>query len=166
MQKPLSVAIPSKWKVKLPNGATVQFIGICENPSAGKQWWGPDGTPTDYVPYINTEAYGPSRDDRKIYEMVWSVRFPKIPDGSNGGGTTTSLEGSMGSYGRSVRDKYGNRVQGNFSTGGYSFKNSRRKTTWKIGVKVGDGEYERVKFENISLVPGENQGFIIKIEKK
>jgi len=166
MQKPLIVAVPSKWKVKLPNGAIVQFIGICENPSAGKQWWGPDGAPIDYVPYLNSEAYGRDRDDRKIYEMVWKVKFPKMPDGSSGGGTSTRLEGSMGSYGRSVRDRYGNRVLGEFSAGGYSFKKSRKKTTLNIGVKVGDGEYERVEFQNISLVPGEDQGFKIVPEKK
>ena len=167
IQKPLTAAMPSKWKATLPNGAIVQFIGICENPSAGKQWWGPDGTPIDYVPYLNSEVYGNPRDDRQTYEMVWKVKFPKMPDGSSGGGTSTRLEGSMGSYGRSVRDKYGNQVQGNFSAEGYSFKKSRKKTTLNIGVKVrGQSEYDRVEFQNISLVPGEDQGFKIVPEKK
>jgi len=167
MQKPLTAAAPSKWKAKLPNGAIVQFIGICENPSAGKKWWGPDGTPMDYVPYLNSEAYGRNRDDRKIYEIVWKVKFPQMSDGSSGGGTTTNLEGSMGSYGRSVRDKYGNQVQGNFSAEGYSFEKSRKKTTLNIGVKVGrQSEYDRVEFQNISLAPGENQGFEIAPVKK
>lgn len=105
-------------------------------------------------------------DDRKIYEMVWKVKFPQRPDGSSGG-ISTNLEGSMGSYGRSVRDKYGNQVQGNFSAEGYSFEKSRKKTTLNIGVKVGrQSEYERVEFKNISLVPGENQGFKIAPVKK
>ncbi len=166
IQKPLTVAAPSKGKAKLPNGAIVQFIGICENPSAGKQWWGPDGAPIDYVPYLNSEVYGNPRDDRQTYEMVWKVEFPKMPGGSSGGGTSTRLEGSMGSYSRSVHDRYGNRVLGNFSVGGYSFKKSRKKTTLNIGAKVGDGEYERVEFQNISLVPGEDQGFKIAPVKK
>jgi len=166
MQKTVTVHAPSKWKAKLPNGAIVQFIGICENPSAGKQWWGPDGTPIDYVPYLNSEVYGNPRDDRQTYEMVWKVEFPEMPDGSSGGGTSTRLEGSMGSYSRSVRDRYGNRVLGNFSAGGYSFKKSRKKTTLNTGAKVGDDEYERVEFQNISLVPGEDQGFKIELKKK
>ncbi|MBL7154796.1 MAG: hypothetical protein ISS79_13860, partial [Phycisphaerae bacterium] len=98
IQKPLATA-PSKWKTTLPNGATVRFVGICENPSAGKQWWGPDGTPIEYVPYVNSEAHGQPRDDRKTYEMVWEIKFPQMPDGSSGGGTSTNLEGSLGSYG-------------------------------------------------------------------
>ena len=33
-------------------------------------------------------------------------------------------------------------------------------------IRVGDGEYERVEFQNISLVPGEDQGFKIVPQKK
>ena len=34
------------WLKKLPNGATVELIGVGENESAGKgRWWQPDGTP-------------------------------------------------------------------------------------------------------------------------
>ena len=28
----------------LPNGVTVELVGLCEHPSEGKQWWRPDGT--------------------------------------------------------------------------------------------------------------------------
>ena len=35
---------PSAAKpVRLANGATVELLGVCEYPSAGKQWWRPDG---------------------------------------------------------------------------------------------------------------------------
>jgi hypothetical protein len=62
------------------------------------------------------------------------------------------------------RDRYGNTVLGEFSTGGYSFENSQKKTTLKIGVKVTEeGEYQQVEFKDISLVRGENQGFKILI---
>ncbi len=167
IQMPQAAAMPSKWKVILPNGATAQFIGICENPNAGRQWWGPDGAPIDYTPYVNTEAYDQPSDDKKTFEMVWKVEFPKMPDGSSGGGTSTSLEGSLGSYGGTVRDRYGSPVLGEFSTGGYSFENSQSKTTLKLGVKVGDNdEYQWVEFKDISLVRGEDQGFKIEIEKK
>jgi len=167
IQKPLAAAMPSKWKVILPNGATAQFIGICENPNAGRQWWGPDGAPIDYIPYVNTEPYDQPSDDRKTYEMVWKVEFPKMPDGSSGGGTSPNLEGLVGSYSGPGRDRYGNTVLGEFSAGGYSFENSQNKTTLKLGVRLGDNdEYQWVEFKDVSLVRGENQGFKIEIEKK
>jgi len=129
-QKQQFTSIPeSKWIAELQNGARVEFIGVCENPSAGKQWWGPDGSPLEFVPYINNEPYGRSRDDRKIYEFAWRIILP-----SGGGGTTRSFEGSSGSYSRQILDRYGNRIRGNFDASGQSFDKSRRTTTWKVGL--------------------------------
>ncbi len=34
----------SQFVATLPNGVTVELIGICEHPSQGKQWWRPDGS--------------------------------------------------------------------------------------------------------------------------
>ncbi len=127
------VIAPSKWKATLPSGATVEFIGICENPSAGKQWWGPDGSPLDFVPYINTEPYGRPRDDRKLYEFAW-----RIHHSSNGGATRHSFEGSKGSYYRQIRDRYGNSMIQGLSANGYGFDKTRRKTTWNVGLAAGD----------------------------
>lgn len=160
IQQDTAVIAPSKWNVTLPNGATVEFIGLCENPSAGKKWWGPDGSPLEYAPYFNYEAYDGPREDRKIYEMAWKVEFPQMPDGSSGGGTETRLEGLVGSYSRPIRDRYGNQIY-NLNAEGYAFEKSRAKTTLELGVKIGDADYERVRCENISLVPGQDQGFKI-----
>lgn len=125
---------PSKWKATLPSGTTVEFIGICENPSAGKQWWSPDGSLLDYVPYINTEPYSPPRADRKLYEFAW-----RINHSSRGGSATRhSFEGSQGSYYRQVRDRYGNRMIQGLSANGYGFDKSWRKTTWNVGLATGD----------------------------
>ncbi|MHC4744864.1 MAG: hypothetical protein ACYS8Z_23360, partial [Planctomycetota bacterium] len=162
IQKPQAAVMPSKWKARLPNGAIVQFIGICENPSAGRQWWGPDGLPIDYVPYYNAEAYS-DHEDRNTYDMAWGVEFPKTPNGSSGGGTSGGLEGTIGSYGGSMRDRYGNRLYGNLRTGGYSFDKSRKKTALKLKVRVGEGDYERVEIRNISLVRGKDQGVEIEV---
>ncbi len=128
-------AAGSKWNAALPNGATVEFIGICENPSAGKQWWGPDGSPLDDVPYINNESYrlGRSREDRKLYEFAWRI---EMPDGT--GAIRYSIEGSKGSYGRQVRDRYGNRIIEGLSAQGYGFDKSRQKTTLTIGLATED----------------------------
>jgi len=160
IQPDAAVIAPSKWKVALPNGATVEFIGICENPSVGKQWWGPDGSPLDYAPYLNSESYGSPGNDRKIYEMAWRIEFPQMPNGSSGGGTLIGPDGCVGSYSQPVRDRYGNQIY-NLNAQGYAFEQARTKTTLRLGVSVGSGQYQNVTFENISLVPGQDQGFKI-----
>ncbi len=126
-------AVPPKWHVTLANGATAEFIGICESPSAGKQWWGPDGSPLDYVPYINADPDRRPRQGTRIYDLAWSIRHP---NGSLGFGH--SFEGGRGSYHRQVRDKYGNRLTQGLSGGGHGFDESRRKSTWKLGVAAGE----------------------------
>jgi len=152
---------PSPWRVTLPNGATVEFIGICENPSAGKTWWGPDGSPLDYAPYVNPEPYGPVRDDRKIYEIVWRVDWPAHQGSS---GMRYSVEGSVGTYSRQIADRYGNRLIGGLHAEGYAFDKAREMTTLTLRLKLGDQDYETVVFENISLVPGKDPGFEIELQ--
>jgi len=159
IQPDAAVIAPSKWKVALPNGATVEFIGLCENPSAGEKWWGPDGSPLEYAPYFS-EAYDRPREDRKIYEMAWRIELPQMPNGSSGGGTQTGPDGCVGSYSQPVRDRYGNQIY-NLNAQGFAFEQPRTKTTLHLGVSVGNGQYQNVTFENISLVPGQDQGFKI-----
>ncbi|MHC4570176.1 MAG: hypothetical protein ACYTE3_31035 [Planctomycetota bacterium] len=138
LQQPGPTA-PSKWKATLASGATVEFIGICENPSAGKQWWGPDGSPVAHVPYVNTEPYGRPRANKKLYEFVWRIENP-----DRSGATTHWFEGNAGSYYRNVRDRYGYGVIQNLSANGYSFDKSRRRTTWRAGLASGDWQTELV----------------------
>lgn len=144
----------SKWQVTLANGVEVEFMGICENPSAGKQWWGPDGSALDYAPCYNEKIYGRRRNDRRVFEIVWKVKFP------GNGTTTSSLEGAMGSYRHQTFDKYGYTLH-DISAGGYGFEKTREKTTFKAGFKIGSGEYEWVRFKNISLERGKDFGFEI-----
>ncbi len=42
--EPEKASDSSEFKTKLPNGVTVELVGICEHPSEGKQWWKPNGT--------------------------------------------------------------------------------------------------------------------------
>ncbi|MBN1437364.1 MAG: carboxypeptidase regulatory-like domain-containing protein [Sedimentisphaerales bacterium] len=42
-----------EFKVELPNGVTVELLGVCENPSQGQQWWRPNGTLLQQAPYDN-----------------------------------------------------------------------------------------------------------------
>lgn len=152
----------SKWRAKLDNGVVIEFTGLCESPSGGKSWFGPDGSDLGYAPYPNYKRYGKKGDNRNYYEFAWRVYG--TPNGGSTG-STYSMEGSLGSYSRSTYDKYGYnsayKGQG-LTVNGYSFKNGQEKATLKLGFKVGGKtDYSYVRFENISLVRGKDMGFKI-----
>jgi len=148
---------PSKWQIELPNGVKVAFIGVCGKLSGDKECWGPDGSRLGYTPHRNYEQYTPIGGDQTVYEIAWRVTRPA----GGGSGTRTSLEGYRGTFGRPICDRYGNPTPSGFHAQAYVFDKSQKKTTLKLGIRTGDGAYEWVRFENISLVPGENPGFQI-----
>jgi hypothetical protein len=156
---------PSKWKAVLSNGAVVELRGVCEMPNEGKKWWGADGTILEYPPLYTTSSSLRSKGRKKRYQMTWSIFYP-IEEGMVGPGDTkfdiedcsfVRREGSNQGYRDTTRWQYAQIME---------FAESRREASVKIEVKVGDGEYERVEFKNMSLVPGEDRGFKIVMEKK
>jgi hypothetical protein len=156
---------PSQWQVELDNGVVVELIGLCENPSGGKTWFGPDGSELDFVPYQNFKRYGKKGDERLIYEFAWRVHWPsRGPNGSTG-----SVEGSSGSYYHQILDKYGygiiHQIEG-FNAEGYSFKEGQDKTTLNLGYRIGQADYSHVRFENISLVRGKDMGSKVVLGKE
>ncbi len=46
----------SAWRQVLPNGVSVELLGVSENPSQGKPWWRPDGSPLKEMPYSSINA--------------------------------------------------------------------------------------------------------------
>jgi hypothetical protein len=40
----------TSFRAVMPDGAVIEFIGICEYPSAGHDWWRPDGSPLGRIP--------------------------------------------------------------------------------------------------------------------
>ncbi|MHC4500088.1 MAG: M56 family metallopeptidase, partial [Planctomycetota bacterium] len=61
----------SKFVATLPNGVTVELVGVCEHPSGGKQWWRPDGSILRAKPYENSPwILGGSR---YAYEFIYRV---------------------------------------------------------------------------------------------
>jgi hypothetical protein len=147
----------SKWQVTLSNGVIVEFIGLCENPSGGKAWWGPDGSPLESAPYINYEVYGPESEDRTIYEVAWRTDLPMQAQSA----TRITMEGAVGSYSHAIYDRYGTSICDGLSAEGFAFENSRKKTTLRLGVKGKNGQFVWTTFKNISLVPGQDMGFEI-----
>ena len=39
------------WRTRLPNGVTVELLGVAEHPSKNRSWWQPDGSPLAERPY-------------------------------------------------------------------------------------------------------------------
>ena len=68
---PEKPAEQSEFKATLPNGVTVEVLGICEYPSEGKQWWRPDGTPFTLPAEVKIED-NISRAGDKAYQFLFS----------------------------------------------------------------------------------------------
>ncbi len=88
LQKPEAAAPPSKkadakaetdprWVRNLPNGATIQVVGISPHPSGPDTWWRPDGTPLLEPPCDRSGTKITADDDAIIRSVV--VRLINIP---------------------------------------------------------------------------------------
>ena len=62
--------------MRLANGATVEFLGVCEHPSEGKQWWRPEGTPLEKAPYKTTGATETPQAGLQWYEFALRLIAP------------------------------------------------------------------------------------------
>jgi hypothetical protein len=40
----------TSFRAVMPDGAVIEFVGMCEYPSAGHEWWRPDGSPVGRIP--------------------------------------------------------------------------------------------------------------------
>ncbi|MCP4609201.1 MAG: hypothetical protein GY845_10860 [Planctomycetes bacterium] len=66
---------PSPFRSTLPNGVTVELIGICEHPSEGKQWWRPDGSKLEQRPF--EKLYSRVYTKREYYELALKIENPQ-----------------------------------------------------------------------------------------
>jgi hypothetical protein len=48
----------AKFRVELPDGATIELIGVSEYPTSDLGWWRPDGSPLPTPPGGNVESFG------------------------------------------------------------------------------------------------------------
>jgi RNA polymerase sigma factor (sigma-70 family) len=88
LQKPEAAAPPSRkadakaetdsrWVRSLPNGATIQVVGISLYPSGPDTWWRPDGTPLPEPPCERSATTATSDGDAILRSVV--VRLINIP---------------------------------------------------------------------------------------
>ena len=95
----------SKWQAVLPNGITVELLGICEHPNIGQKWWLPDGSPLQEPPFAkSTCRFSHDHQKVKVYCFAWrnsTVEYQTLRTaGSRGGGSGMMID-KYGSYVRS-----------------------------------------------------------------
>ncbi len=123
------------WVVTLPSGVTVELIGVSENPSGGKAWWRPNGSPLAKRPYYRTGARVSSPlEDRVSREVAvrlgnipaqkFTIRWVFEPPGSYVGGRALDADGKAISSMRVVA------VATDIQAG-------QDRTTVKFGVAIG-----------------------------
>jgi len=156
---------PAQWTATLANGVVVQFLGVCEYPSEGKRWWGPDGRPIDYAPGFRRELESHGVGDRRVFEIAWRIQRP-----DNAGGTPPRMsvqylfENGFHFGLREPRDRYGSSLL-DVQHNAHVFEKSQEKATLTVGADLNNQGLCRVKFKNLSLVPGQNQGFEMEVVK-
>jgi RNA polymerase sigma factor (sigma-70 family) len=69
-----------RWVRSLPNGATIEIIGVSSYPSGADTWWRPDGTPLHPAPCDRIE---PSISSDEGVRMSIVMRRTGIPDGAS-----------------------------------------------------------------------------------
>ncbi|MCH7557642.1 MAG: HEAT repeat domain-containing protein [Planctomycetes bacterium] len=72
--EPEKILESSVFKKTLPNGVTVELVGICEHPSEGKQWWRPDGSLVEVRPYLHL-GYSMSSVSQKVLEAAFKTNM-------------------------------------------------------------------------------------------
>jgi hypothetical protein len=147
---------PSQWHIDLPFGASFEFLGLCENPSAGRPWWGPDGSRLDEAPHVNYQAHPCSPENQVVYEIAWRIR--QSPSGQPK--VTACLLGAQ-SVPLIVPDHYGNSMPREHSGQACVVDRTRTKVTLQIAAQEDGKSAVIATLENISLVPGVDPGFRI-----
>jgi RNA polymerase sigma factor (sigma-70 family) len=71
-----------RWTRSLPNGATIEVVGVSTHPSGPNTWWRPDGTPMDRPPCDPSGTKLSSDDPRDVVRAV-VVRISGLPAGAD-----------------------------------------------------------------------------------
>jgi len=143
--------VEKQFTAILPNGATVELIGMCEYPSADKQWWQPDGSLLVNPPYDESNINILSFVEPNTIPIEFAFR----------------LSGNLGEPAWEARVKgdeqafvwwTGRRAKdGEFLTDiksiGMFVKSDQRTLDLRLGFSFADRPYEWVDFKNISVKP-------------
>ena len=162
-RKHSAVRKPHKeWTAFLANGAELELAGVCDHPSPGKKWWGPDGTSLGYEPIYYLPEYndrwndlraGYNPGDKPKLEVAFAISWPK--------GITDD---------RMFDTPYGGRRVGSLAEEevlvfAYSCEPEQQSFNATVRISVDKVRFETVTFKNISLIRGMDTGFVIEIER-
>ncbi len=78
--EPEKASDSSEFKKTLPNGVTVELVGVCEHPSEGKQWWRPDGSRLLNRPYDKVGGHVYPNANEQACEFAVRVTSPNSKD--------------------------------------------------------------------------------------
>jgi hypothetical protein len=156
----------AKWTASLANGVKVEVAGICEFPSVGRKWWGPDGKGLDYDPiyYLDgppadqfsvTEYFDQSPGTRPM-EVAFGISWPKGPLQDRRFEILVDEE---------ELSRAGSLAEDEVWVLPYRFDLGRQHFNATIRASVDNVTFETVVLRNISLVAGRDMGFAIEVEK-
>ena len=91
----------------LPQGS-IELLGICEHPSAGKDWWAPDGSPAQEGPFDTGGARSTVHKGQQAREFVIRARDLPTDASCTGWKISSSIASACGALasddGRDLRD--------------------------------------------------------------
>ncbi|HIJ70904.1 MAG TPA: M56 family metallopeptidase [Planctomycetes bacterium] len=134
-------SIPPTWGSfftrLLPNGVTVELMGVCEYPSEGKKWWRPDGSELDARPYEIKNVAVSKMFGRKVLETV--IKVEGFDDGI---GLRYNIEGTQNSCSSGSGDQKFN---------GIVFDQPKQNNETNISVGVAAGQWETVQTQETNF---------------
>jgi len=136
---------PSKWQAVLPNGLSVELLGICEHPNTSQKWWLPDGSLLQEPPFAkSTCRFSHSHQKVKAYCFAWSNSTVEYQ--------TSKTAGSTGGGSGMMIDKYGSYIRSsNLDHTINLLPEDMESTTVEFGFGAGDWQTPLVVTDN----PGE-----------
>jgi len=141
----------SEFSAILPNGVTVELIGMCEYPSADKQWWRPDGSLLVKPPYDESDLDILSFIEPNTIPIEFAFRLSgNLSEPAWEAKVKRDEQAFLWGTGRRAKD-------GEFLTDiksiGMFVKSDQRTLDLRLGFSFADRQYEWVDFKNISVKP-------------
>jgi beta-lactamase regulating signal transducer with metallopeptidase domain len=141
----------SEYMKTLATGVTVELIGMCEYPSADKQWWQPDGSLLVNPPYDENglDILSSRKPDAIPIEFAFRL-FGNLGEPAWEARVKGDDQAFVWWTGRRAKD-------GEFLTDiksiGMFVKSDQRTIDLRLGFSIADRPYEWVEFKNISVKP-------------
>jgi len=139
----------SQWKATLPNGVTVELVGVSYHPSEGKPWWRPDGSPLEELPCAKVSV--PPEEDFKGYQFVGRI---SAPPGARQVSTRYHFEPRVRNVTGVPVTSENATVDANLGIRTDAFPKGTRSATLVITVSTENQSDQSILFRNVSLERG------------